>query len=178
MAVTDSQVQPTAPDETLFTGRFVVPEGYPKAASGAFARFQFTRPAVWIPLALVVVATALLVVTASLGHYNVGAAPIIFPIVVIVLLASNMLVRSRALTKQIAVNAQPGGVYQVTMTDSLLTTVTPKASSSVRYDYYDAIDQQGEFLFLKVRGARIRALVPLQLFSDEALAFLRSKITR
>ena len=75
-------------------------------------------------------------------------------------------------------NAQPGGVYEVTLTNSLITTVTPKASSSVHYDYYDAINQQGDFLFMKVRGARIRAIVPRQLYSDEALQFLRSRIAR
>jgi hypothetical protein len=64
------------------------------------------------------------------------------------------------------------------MTESMITTVTPKATSSLRYEYYDRLNEEGDFVFLKVRGARLRAIVPRQLFSDEALSFLRSKVSR
>ncbi|HEX4444102.1 MAG TPA: hypothetical protein VHZ81_11065 [Galbitalea sp.] len=174
--MTDSQPRSAPAEKPLFTGRFVVPQGYPRAASRAFTQFQFSRPAVWIPLAVFVVVFGLAAWDAAARGTSFGGFTILLPILVAAFLAFNMISRSRALERQLTTNARPGSIYEVTLTESIITTRTPMASSSVRYDYYERLNVQGGFLFLKLRGARVRSIVPRGLYSDEALDFLRSRI--
>jgi hypothetical protein len=103
---------------------------------------------------------------------------IVFGAVIIAVIVLSYVTRIRSLAKQLSVNARPGAVYELTLTQSLITTVTPNVSSSVLYSYYETVTAQGDFVFLKMRSARMRSILPRQLLSDEALEFLKSKITR
>jgi len=177
--VTDSlpPSAPAVPPETpLYVGRYVVPTGYAKAAARAFGRFQLSRPAVWIPLIVFAAAFAIAAWASSMGGNASPLAPVIFLIFFLAVMIISWMLRTRRLERQLAVNAQPGGVYQVTLTRSFFTMQTPNASSSVRYDYYETLTEQGDFLFLRIRGARARSIVPRGLFTEDGLNLLRARI--
>ena len=177
--MTDSSapfVQPAPPEAPLYVGHFVIPTGYARAAARAFGRFQVTRPAVWIPLIIFALAFALVVLASVVSGRASALEPLLFLVFVLAVIIIGWILRTRALERQLDANAQPGGLYQVTMTQSLFTVQTPNASSSVRYDYYEKLTEQGEFLFLKIRGARIRSIVPRGLFTEDALNLLRGRI--
>lgn len=78
--------------------------------------------------------------------------------------------------RRIALFAKPGAVYSLTFAKETIAISTPDSSNAVNYTYYDRIAEQGDFVFLRVRGTRIRSVLPRQLFTPESLAFTRSKI--
>lgn len=174
--VTDTPPPPPPPEAPLFVGHYIIPLGYADDAAKAFLKFQIARPAVLLPYAIIVLALVLLAWENSVHASSFSLPFMVFAIVFVTVILLSTALRARGLAKQLSNNAPAGGIYEVQLTDTTLTTLTPVASSTVRYTYYESVREQGNFLFLKVRGSRIRSIVPRALYSDEALAFLKSKL--
>lgn len=139
--------------------------------------FQLKRPTLWIALAVVVLALGVEVLSITVDPNGGGPIWAVFLTVLIALLALNMFLRSRALARQLSQNARPGAVYELTLTDSTISLVTPMGSSTVRYEHYQAVNTVGDFVLLRIRGSRMRSIMPRGLYSEDALSFLQSRIT-
>lgn len=132
----------------------------------------------WAPFLVFLVAFGVVLWSSSVQGVTFAVTPMVFLAVAVVAIAAGWIQRRRALERQLAFSAPPGGVYQVTLTRSFITIQTPNASSSVRYEHYEQLTELGDFLFLKVRGARIRSIVPRGLFTEDGLNILRARIPR
>lgn len=175
--MTDGQPTPPAPqtpDAPLYVGRFVVTAGYPRAAATAFMRFSLSRPLGWIPIAFLLFADIALILTAIISGQS-SAEAVLFT-VALAFVVVTFFVRANSLARRLSVGAAPGSIYELTLTQTTISVRTPTASSSVLYRYYEKADVRGDFVFLKLRGARIRSIVPRQLFTDDWVAWAKAQI--
>lgn len=165
---------PTA-EPTIYVGRFEIPPGYAKAAAGAFQRFSLSQPATivyFVVLGLIICVDILVLTTA---HIATSPTSYVFLLIVALLVIARV-ASYRSLARRLERNATPGAFYDVTLTENTITVHGPAASSTVRYDYYEQLDERGDFLFLKMRGARLRSIVPRGLFTDEWVNYLHGRI--
>jgi hypothetical protein len=162
-------------EPVLFHSIFVADATYPRRAANAFMAFQLRRPTVWIQIVIPLVLIPLL--GTALDRY-----PFSFPIAIgvdVLIVVANALswyTRRQRLFSQISNSAPIGARREVTMTESSFGLRTDDAESRVPYRQYESAETFGDFVFLRARGSTIRAIFARESFSDEALAFFRSKV--
>jgi hypothetical protein len=162
-------------EPVLFHSSFVADETYPRRAANAFMAFQLRRPAVWIQIGIPLVLVPLL--STAVDRYAFSFAIAIgVDVLIVIANAISWYTRRQRLFSQIATSAPIGARRQVTMTESSFGFQTGDAVSQVPYRQYESAETFGDFVFLRVRGSTIRAIFSRELFSDEALAFFRSKL--
>jgi hypothetical protein len=164
-------------EQTLFHTTYTIPEGYAAAAARAFMRFQLTRPAVGIQTVLMLITFLILVLALWRGPYGFWAALAVDVLVLGATILSFTMTRNR-LARRLESNAVPGSVYELTLTDSTITIRTPNATSTSNYRTYESATPFVDFVLLRLRGSRIRSILPRQLFTDQSLAFVQSKVQR
>jgi hypothetical protein len=168
--VPEAEVEPV-----LYHGRFVFGEDYPSSAANAFMLFQLRRPLVWIQIGLPLVLIPVLSTALDKYPWSLQAAFGVDLLIIVANLISWMTKRQN-LTNQFKNSAAAGTSRELSMTESTLNLQTDDSSSRTPYRQYESADTNGDFVFLRVRGSSIRSILPRQLFTDESLAFLRSKV--
>jgi hypothetical protein len=158
----------------LFHRSLVADESYPRRAANAFMLFQFRRPLVWVQLALPLVLISLLGTVLENSSLSVPFA-IVFDVLFVGANVISWLVRRRRLTNQFYASTPLGATREVTMTESSIGLRAGDAVSRVPYRQYERADTFGDFVFLRVRGSSARAVFSRELFTDESLAYFRSK---
>jgi hypothetical protein len=168
---------PDVPDDEPihFRGSFVADESYPRRAANAFMLFQLRRPRVWIQIAIPLVLIPILIIELDQHRFGLPIAIGIDALFLIVT-AIGWFRRRQRLGNQIANSAPQGAAREVTMTESSFGMRAGDAVSQVPYRQYESADAFGDFVFLRIRGSSIRAIFSRELFTDESLAFFRSKV--
>jgi hypothetical protein len=162
-------------EPVLFSSTAVAGEDYSQRAAHAFMLFQLRRPLVWIQIVLPLIVIPVLVIPFEPNPYS---APIAFGVDAFVLIvnAISWYTRRQSLANRLRMTAPPGTTRELAMTESTISVRIGDALSQAPYAYYESAESFRDFVFIRVRGSSIRSIVPRELFTDESLAFLRTKL--
>jgi hypothetical protein len=162
-------------DPIFYHARFVVPDGYPRAAADAFMRFQLRRPQVWIQVVLLLVVVPVLVIEIDHSQFNFLIA-IGLDVAIIVGTVVSWVTRRQNLIGRLGRTGAPGTTRELSLAGSTVSMRTADSFAESPYRSYESADSFGGFVFLRLRGTSSRSILPRELFTDDSLAFLRSKI--
>lgn len=163
------------PEAVLYHGDFVAPDGYASRAANSFMAFQLRRPLVWIQIGLPLIFIPVISLAFDKYPYSV---PIALGVDVFLVVGNvvSWITRRQNLTNQLTKSAEPGAAREISMTESTISIRTGDAFGQNPYRHFESAETYGDFVFIRVRGSSIRMIVPRELFTDESLAFLRSKV--
>jgi len=156
------------------TRQVTVDETYIATAARTFYRFAFTRPVFAIVLVALTLGSAAYIAFSfgdNLGYpdaFLIGLA--VFPFVMWLV----MLIAHRRLRSQLRSRLPIGCKLQAGFTDHSIALRSPIASSVIEFAAFEKLIERPGFVILKQRGSSIYQLLPAGLFTDAALADIRS----
>ena len=163
---------PVVNEPLRFERAYTTEADYPIRFTRAFFGFTFSRPRRWIPVALILVLFLIAFVVSDLN-----ASPLIFPSVYIGLLVLLYGIAYFATVRQMRRRVPVGSVFGIGFRSETFVVSGPQVTSEVAYSLYKSCQRWGRFVVLRQRVSRISSFLPEEIFADESLDFLRSRIT-
>jgi len=164
------EVQPVLYHESCLIG-----EGYARHAASAFMVFQLRRPLVWIQIGFPLIVVPLISTSFNKNRFSFSVA-VVLDVVILVADVISWVRRRQKLINQLSNSGVAGTKRELSMTESTISIRTGDALGQTPYRHFDSAEAHGDFVFIRVRGSSVRSIVPRELFTDESLAFLRSRI--
>ncbi len=159
----------TKPYELRFQREYTVENNYAGRAARAFFRYVAFRFSRWGPAVLLILALFALAFVRG-GHWwiyaPVGAFGALVSIPAFILRA----------TLRIRRIAPDGTTFRLGFTEGALLLHLPSAAQQTPLSAYERVRVGGDFVFMKKRGSNANTILPAELFTEESLAWLRSKI--
>ncbi len=171
----------TPTDQLRFERTYTTDVDYVGRLVKSFAAYNYSQPSTLVRIALLLVLGTGVSISASLSEgpgpaYLVPTtAVVVFALILIGVLIGFRLNVGR-LRKQLAATVPVNSNYAIGFRRDTMMVRGPLSNVEVSYRAYESVATRGDFVFLKNRGARVRTLLPGQLFTPESLAYLREKI--
>jgi hypothetical protein len=166
---------PAAAEPLRFEHSFTTGPDYPSKVTRAVFRYLLlTRRRLVLPIIILVV-VALVGVTQSVS----GTPSIFVPVFLVVYVVFYVLIYGvgfATTVRRTRARIPAGSVFSVGFRSETLAVRSPQVSSEVAYSYYRAAERRGAFVLLRQRATRASSLLPGELFTDESLAYLQSRI--
>jgi hypothetical protein len=159
----------TSPVSAKFEASFTADAGYPSRLAPAFFRHISFKPSRWVPWILVAVFLFVIGVVMGNNVWIIGLAVPIAIGVTVPLTISRM-------RRRFARNLPPGSTIALSLDDDAISLKFPLGSGDTRYAAFQSVLVAGGFVFLRHRASKFYSCLPGELFTPDALNFLRDKI--
>jgi hypothetical protein len=162
-----------------FYRSFTVDSGFPGKLALTSFRYLLFNPAGLlrvIVIALALAASAFIVTVRSngpdyplaLAGYGLAG----FVLLIAVVMGIGFLIERRRFSDRIP----PGSEFAVGFRADTILMRSPMDTAEVAFSQYQTVEETGDFVVLRQRASRAINFLPRECFTDESLAFLRSKI--
>ena len=162
------------PEPVLYQGSYLADDGYASRSANAFMAFQLRRPSVWIQIGLTLIFTPLLITALDKYPYSFPIA-LGADVVIVIAVVISWMTRRHNLTNRFSKQSLAGATRELSMTESTISIRSGDSFAQNPYRYFERADTYGDFVLIRLRGSSMRLIVPCQVFTDDSLAFLRSK---
>jgi len=172
---------PQAPVEfegVTLTQSVTIDEAFVEGASNAFYRYALTRPVYVILMAALTFGSAIFFAATQSDLIGFPAAVVLgfvaFPLALWVVI----IFARRRLRAQLRIQLPIGTSVQTGFTDHSVAVRSPRASSVTEFEAFEKLIERPGFVILKARGSALHQIFPAALFTDEALAHVRSSVAK
>jgi len=172
---------PQAPVEfegVALTRSVSIDDDFIEGAASAFYRYALTRP---LYLSLLVILTVGSGFAFGSTQENVITYIFAFVVGLIVFPVALWLVlifARRRLRSQLRTQLPIGSVIHAGFTDHSVAVRGPRSSSVTEFESFEKLIERPGFVILKSRGSSLHNIFPAALFTDKALAHVRSSVVK
>ena len=169
---------PTSDTHVYFSSSYVTDDQFARRVTAATLRRLFLRPAMLIPLAILLICYLVLAIGAATTPGSAGTpAPLIVLLFVLVLLVGLNFLTFRRITRRVAQRLPSGSMYTLELLGDRMIVGQPLAKSELSYKLFRSIEREGEWVRFVQRIARTTTLLPFELFTPESFDWLAARIS-